>query len=96
MPNWDAVVSQHGSPLCAWIDLQEAVGSPLQRQTENYLKQLPDVVSELGFTTCLLVNSHLLLEFSLSQWVRALAPSLQAFASCLEAPSRLAGILLGP
>lgn len=36
----------------------------------NYLKQLPDVVSELGFTTCLLVSSHLLLEFSLPQRVQ--------------------------
>lgn len=34
------------------------------------MKQLPDVVSEPAFTTCLLVSSHLLLEFSLPQRVQ--------------------------
>lgn len=36
----------------------------------NYLKQLPDVVSEPGFTTRSLVSSHLLLEFSWPQRVQ--------------------------
>lgn len=36
------------SPLCTWFDLLEGL-KQLQLQTQNYLKQLPDVVSELGF-----------------------------------------------
>lgn len=36
------------APLCTWFDLLEG-REQLQLQTENYLKQLPDVVSELGF-----------------------------------------------
>lgn len=36
------------APLCTWFDLLEG-RERLQLQTENYLKPLPDVVSELGF-----------------------------------------------
>lgn len=36
------------APLCTWFDLLEG-REQLQLQTEKYLKQLPDVVSELGF-----------------------------------------------
>lgn len=38
---------QPGAPLCTWLDLREGC-EQLQLQTQNYLKQLPDVVSELG------------------------------------------------
>lgn len=36
------------APLCTWFDLLEG-REQLRLQTEKYLKQLPDVVSELGF-----------------------------------------------
>lgn len=36
------------APLCTWFDLLEG-REQLRPQTQNYLKQLPDVVSELGF-----------------------------------------------
>lgn len=68
MPNWGAMVSWHRSPLCTWFDLQEATAAPTADR--NYLKQLPDVVSEPGFTTRSLVSSHLLLEFSWPQRVQ--------------------------
>lgn len=49
---WDrakqGVSGRPRAPLCTWFDLLEGC-EQLQLQTENYLKQLPDVVSELGF-----------------------------------------------
>ena len=49
---WDrakqGVSGRPRAPLCTWFDLLEGC-KQLQLQTENYLKQLPDVVSELGF-----------------------------------------------
>lgn len=40
------------APLCTWFDLLEG-REQLRPQTQNYLKQLPDVVSELGFYSLL-------------------------------------------
>lgn len=65
MPNWGA-----GTVLLCAHGLIYKRPRAAPTADSNYLKQLPDVVSEPGFTTCLLVSSHLLLEFSWPQRVQ--------------------------